>query len=134
MKRFVIDAQVALGLAQRAAELPADHVLLAPTLLRSQVLSLLFAAVRAGELDHKAASQRLDYLRGLKMRLLGDRTLQRVAWKIADERGWPDTFVAEYIALTQLQADSFVTLDDALASQVRDLVAVSSIDQLLGKP
>ena len=49
------------------------------------------------------ADDRLNYVRGLPMRLLGDRTLQRVAWKIADERGWPDTFDAEYVALTRLR-------------------------------
>jgi hypothetical protein len=37
--------------------------------------------------------------------------LQSVAWKIADQIGWPDTFDAEYVALTQLQADALITLD-----------------------
>jgi hypothetical protein len=27
----------------------------------------------------------------LRIRLLGDRVLQRVAWKIADQLGWHDT-------------------------------------------
>ena len=43
--------------------------------------------------------RRLDFLRGLRIRLLGDRVLQRVAWKVAEELGWHDTFVAEYVAL-----------------------------------
>ncbi len=34
------------------------------------------------------------------LRLLGDRVLQGLAWKIADQLRWPDTFMAEYIALT----------------------------------
>jgi hypothetical protein len=42
----------------------------------------------------------LTYVRGLQIRLLGDPVLQSVAWKIADQLGWPDTFDAEYVALT----------------------------------
>jgi predicted nucleic acid-binding protein len=64
------------------------------------------------------------------MRLLGDRTLQRVAWKIADERGWPDTFDAEYVALTRLQADALVTLDQRLARAVDDIVTIAPIEDL----
>jgi hypothetical protein len=40
------------------------------------------------------------YVRGLRIRLLGDRVLQDAAWKVADQLGWPDTFDAEYVALT----------------------------------
>jgi hypothetical protein len=58
--------------------------------------------------------------------------LQRVAWKIAGRLGWPDTFVAEYIALTQLQADAFVCMDRELLSEVSGIVAVASIDDLMG--
>lgn len=78
----------------------------------------------------KEADERLDYLRGLRIRLLGDRVLQRVAWKVADKLGWPNTFDAEYVALTQLQADAFVTLDQGLAQAVTELVRVASIDEL----
>ena len=66
------------------------------------------------------------------MRLLGDRVLQRVAWKIADQLGWSDTFVAEYIALTQLQADAFVCLDPELSREVSGIVTVASIHDLIG--
>ena len=61
-----------------------------------------------------------------------DRVLQSLAWKLADQLGWPDTFVAEYIALTQLQADAFVCIDPALARAVDNTVTVASIDDLLG--
>jgi predicted nucleic acid-binding protein len=81
-------------------------------------------------LGKKDAEQRLDYLRGLRIRLLGDRVLQGTAWKVADQLGWADTFDAEYVALTQLQADALITLDDRLADAVRDLVPVASIGAL----
>ena len=69
-------------------------------------------------------------MRGLRVRLLGDRVLQNVAWTIADQLGWSATYAAEYVALTQLQADAFVTLDDQLARSVQDLVTVATIDDL----
>lgn len=108
----------------------AGHQLLAPALLRSQLLSLLFQAVSRGELSKKDAERRLDYVRGLRLRLLGDRVLQNVAWQVAERLGWPDTYDAEYVALTQLQADAFITLDDRLARAARELVDVAPIEAL----
>jgi predicted nucleic acid-binding protein len=132
MTRFVFGPDVALHLARSQAVVAAQHKLLAPTLIRSQVLAQLYGLVRRGELDRKAAERQLDHLRGLRLRLLGDRVLQSLAWKIAYQLGWPDTFVAEYIALTQLQADAFVCMDPALPRAVGNTVTVASIDDLLG--
>ena len=56
--------------------------------------------------------------------------LRRVAWKVADQLGWADTYDAEYVALTQLQADAFVTLDKGLARKVDGIVPTASIDAL----
>jgi predicted nucleic acid-binding protein len=130
MTRYVIGPDVAMRLAAERAAIRDEHELLAPTLLRSQVLSLLYQAVRAGELTKQAADERLGYLRALRLRLLGDRVLQNVAWKVAAELGWPDTFDAESVALTTLQADALVTLDDRLARTVGDLVTVAPIEDL----
>ena len=130
MAKYVIGPDVAMLLAREQATISADHKLLAPTLLRSQMLSELYLAVRRGELTKTAADEHLDYVRGLRLRLLGDRVLQNVAWKIADQLGWADTLTAEYLALTRLQADAFVTLDLQLAEAVRDLVPVAPIDAL----
>src|ERR1044072_4269235 len=130
MTRCGIAPGVALRLAADEATV-GEHQLVAPTLLRSQTLSLLYGQVRPGEPTKKDADRRLDHIRSLRIRLLGDRVLQGNAWKVADKLGWADTFTAEYVALTQLQADAFVTLDDDLAAVVRDLVAVAGIDALL---
>ena len=51
----------------------------------------------------------------MPIRLLGDAALRRRAWDLADQLGWAPTYNAEYVALTQLQADAFVTLDVELA-------------------
>jgi predicted nucleic acid-binding protein len=132
MTRYVIGPDVALRLAQLQVTVPAKHQLLAPTLIRSQVLAHVYGRVQRGELGRMSAERHLDHLRSLRLRLLGDRVLQRLAWKIAEELGWSDTFVAEYIALTQLQADAFVCMDPSLARSVRSIVAVASIDALMG--
>ena len=80
MAKYVIGPDVALALAERNAVIPPQHRLLAPTLLRSQVLAQLYTDAQRGGLNRKEAERRLDYLRALQIRLLGDRVLQRVAW------------------------------------------------------
>jgi predicted nucleic acid-binding protein len=131
MARYVITPDVALRLAGDRVAVPAGHHLLAPTLLRSQLLSLLYQAVRRGELTRKEADRQLDYVRGLRLRLLGDRVLQGLAWRFADQLGWPDTLTAEYVALAKLQADALVTLDATLARQAAKLVPTAPVDVLL---
>ena len=129
--RFVVGPDVALALAAGRAKVPVHHRLLAPTLLRSQVLAQLFGQVRRGELQRQEADAQLEHLRALQIRLLGDRVLQRLAWTIAQELAWDDTFIAEYIALTQLQADALVTKDPAIQIAARRFVGVASIEDVL---
>jgi predicted nucleic acid-binding protein len=128
--RYVIGPDVAIRLARDEAVIRGEHQILAPALLRSQVLSHLYQAVRRGEMTRKDAERQLNYIRRLRMRLLGDRVLQNVAWKAADLLGWPDTFDAEYVALTQLHAEALITLDQDLAHTVKDLVTVAPIEVL----
>jgi predicted nucleic acid-binding protein len=130
LTRYVIGPDVALRLAGTEAVIPAERTLVAPTLIRSQLLSRLYRATRQGELTRKDAHRRLDYVRGLRIRLLGDSQMQRVAWTVAERLGLPDTLDAEYIALTQLQADAFVTLDPELARAASGLVTVVGIEAL----
>lgn len=134
MTRYVIGPDVALRLAAEEAGVRSEHKLLAPTLRRSQVLSELYRAVVAGELTKKEADRRLDYVRGLKLRLLGDRVLQNVAWKVADQLGRHDTFDAEYVALSQLQADALITLDERLAQVAKELVTIAPLEAILESP
>ena len=130
MTRFVVDSGVVLRLASEDFTLPTGHELLAPTLLRSQTLSALHEAVHTGKLRADVARERLKRVNALPIRLLGDAVLRRRAWEIADELGWPETYDAEYVALTQLQADAFVTLDAKLARKVKGLVETATIDDL----
>ncbi len=131
MTRYVIDVSAALRLAKEVSSVPAVHELLAPTLFRSQTLSVLHEAVARGEMTPEVARDRLAYIGRLPMRLLGDAVLRRRAWEVADQLGWASTYDAEYIALTQLQADAFVTLDRGLARRAKGVVIVAPIKELL---
>jgi len=73
-----------LRLALDHALVPAEHQLVAPALLRSQLVSQLYQAVRAGHMTKPDADRVLDHMRALRIRLLGDRVLQSVAWRVAD--------------------------------------------------
>ena len=107
---------------------------LAPNLIRSEALSLLLASVRGGELTEGDALQRHERLTELKMRLLGDRVSRRTAWKIAIERGWDATFAAEYLAVTKLQADALVTIDEELAAKAVGVVPTAPLEALSSVP
>jgi predicted nucleic acid-binding protein len=130
MTRFVIDAGVGLALVTEGIAVNPEHQLLAPTLFRSQTLSLAHEAVVRGEIPASVALEQIEQLWQLKIRLLGDAVLRRLAWKIADRLDWASTYDAEYIALTQLQGDAFVTLDPDLARRVEGIVAVATVNDL----
>jgi predicted nucleic acid-binding protein len=130
MTRFVVDAGAVLHLASAGIEVADKNRLLAPTLLRSQTLSALHEAVQRGEIPARVARDQLARIGRMRITLLGDAVLRRRAWELADQLGWASTYNAEYVALTQLQADAFVTLDAVLARSVEGIVATASIDAL----
>jgi indolepyruvate ferredoxin oxidoreductase alpha subunit len=130
MTRFVLDASAVLHLASVELKVRGTHKLLAPTLLRSQTLSAMHEAVRRGEIPADVARERLARIGRMPIRLLGDGVLRRRAWELADQLGWDSTYNAEYVALTQLQADALVTLDTKLARSVKGIVETASIDAL----
>ena len=131
MTRFVVDCGAVLHLAGEAIEAAPEHELLAPTLLRSQALSALHEAVHRGELPAEEARERLARINAMPIRLLGDAVLRRRAWELAEQLGWAETYDAEYVALTQLQADALVTLDADFARAVQGVVETATVDALL---
>jgi indolepyruvate ferredoxin oxidoreductase alpha subunit len=132
--RFVVDCETVLRIASREIEVAAEHQLVAPTLARSQALSALYEAARRGEISAAEGVERLTRINSLKIRFLGDRVLQRQAWKVADLMGWETTYDAEYVALTILQADALVTSDRKLARAVAGLVDTAPIEALRTAP
>ena len=130
MTKFVVDASAVIHLVTAEIEVSGAHELLAPTLLRSQVLSLLHEAVQRGEVSSGVARERLRLIGQMPIRLLGDAVLRRRAWEVADRSGWASTYNAEYVALTQLQGEALITMDAELARSVEGIVKTASIDAL----
>jgi indolepyruvate ferredoxin oxidoreductase alpha subunit len=128
--RFVVDCATLLRIAAGEIEVAAGHQLVAPTLVRSQALSALYEAARRGEILAAEGLERVTRINSLKVRFLGDKVLQRTAWRVADQLGWETTYDAEFVALTQLQADVFVTSDGDLARAVSGLVETATVDAL----
>ena len=94
MAKFVVDAGVVIRLASDALEVSAEHELLAPTLLRSEVLSALHEAVSRGEIPADVGLDRHRLISKMPIRLLGDGVLRRRAWQVADQLGWASTYRA----------------------------------------
>lgn len=130
MTRFVVDCDTLLRIAAGEIEVAPGHQLVALTLVRSQALSALYQAARRGEISAADGLERVTRINSLKVRFLCDKVLQRTAWRIADQLGWETTYDAEFVALTQLQADVFVTSDRDFARPVSGLVETASIDAL----
>jgi predicted nucleic acid-binding protein len=130
MTKFVVDAGAVLHLATEGVVVGPEHELLAPTLLRSQVLSTLHEAVQRGDLTDDVARDRLAKVGRIKIRLLGDAVMRRRAWELADQLGWWETYGAEYVALTQLQGDALLTTNADFARAVEGVVTVASVDDL----
>ena len=130
MTRFVVDRDTLLAIVAGEVDVAPGRQLLAPTLVRSQALSALYGAARRGEIADDEALERITRINSLKVRFLGDKVLQRKAFRIAGELGWHSTEDAEFVALTQLQADAFVTSNERLAKAVSGLVETTSVDAL----
>lgn len=130
MTRFVVDCETLLRIAAGEVGVAAQHQLVAPTLVRSQALAALYEAARRGEISAAEGIERVTRINSLKVRFLGDKVLQRQAWKVADDLGWESTYDAEFVALTTLQADAFVTSDRDLAQAVSGLVETATVDAL----
>jgi len=130
MTRFVVDASAVIHLASEGIEVGAAHELLAPTLIRSQTLSMLHGAVSRGEIAADVGRDRLARIGQIKIRYLGDGVLRRRAWDLAEKLGLASTYRAEYVALTQLQGDALVALDSDLARLAEGVVELASIADL----
>ena len=130
MTRFVVDPSAVIELASNQITVAAAHELLAPTLLRSQTLSLVHEAVHRGEIPADVGRDRLTVINQMKIRYLGDAVLRRRAWDLAERLGRPSTYETEYIALTQLQGDALVTLDPGLERLAENVVTVAGLDAL----
>jgi predicted nucleic acid-binding protein len=131
MARYVIDAPTLLRLIEPDVEVDPSHQLVAPNSIRSEALQLLLDQVRSGTRSDADASEAHERMTGMKLRLLGDRVSRGTAWRIARDHDIPSLRDAEYLAITRLQADAFVTVDADTARRAAGIVATASFESLL---
>ena len=130
MTRYVIDAPTLLHIVTEQLAINPEHELVAPHAIRSEALTLLLGQVRRGELTEQDAGALHTRLTELKIRVLGDRVSRATSFKIANEQGWETTYDAEYFAVTKLQADAFVTVDEEMARKAEGIVPLAPIEAL----
>ena len=130
MTRYVVDLAAAVTILNQGMAIPTRHELLAPALLRSQILDHLFQQVRLGRLPPATALSLNARFATLKIRYLGDAVLRRRAWAIASEHAMASTLEAEYLALTQLQADALIAHDRRFARIARKVVLGRPLEHL----
>ncbi|MDX6301767.1 MAG: hypothetical protein QOF53_2981 [Nocardioidaceae bacterium] len=129
--RYVIDSPTLLHVIDDDLPIDPSHQLVAPNFLRSEALERLLHEVREGRRTEKAALQCHQRMTALKIRLLGDRVSRRTAWDIAVAHDWDTLRDAEYLAVTRLQADALITIDEALAAAAANIVPVAALSDLL---
>jgi predicted nucleic acid-binding protein len=131
MTRYAIDAPTLLHLVTEQLPVDPAHQLVAPNGIRSAALTLLLGLVRTGRLTEKEARDLHTRLTELKIRTLGDRVSRWTSFQIAREQGWHTTYDAEYLAVARLQADAFVTVDEAMAARAQGIVPTERVQALL---
>jgi predicted nucleic acid-binding protein len=131
MARYVIDAPTLLHVLDHDLRLDPSHQLVAPSRIRSEALELMLRDVRQGSRTDKAARATHTQVTETKMRVLGDRASRGTARSIARDRDWETLRDAEYLAVTQLQADALVTVDPDLAAKAEGVVPLAPLEALL---
>jgi len=129
---LVVDASVAtrLCVAGEGFDLITD-ALIAPVLMRSEVLSALRGLEWRGEISQQLASTGVDRLLSAPIQLASRTEVWRRAAAIATSLGWAKTYDAEYVALAQLRGVPLLTIDDRLRRRAAPLVEVLTPSDLV---
>lgn len=130
MARYVIDAHTLLHIVDTGLAVHESHQLVAPSSIRSEALELLLRAVCTGSRDEREALTAHERITEVKLRLLGDRVSRRTAWQIARDHNWDSLRLAEYLAITRLQADALVSVDPELLRRAEGIVAIAELNAL----
>jgi hypothetical protein len=130
MTRYALDAASLLRLLDDDRSVADGHSLVAPALVRSDVLAALYADVRAGRRSETDGRARLERLAECRIRLLGDRVSRATAWRIATAAEADDIAVAEYVAVASLQADALVASDPEIRALAGETVTLADYDDL----
>lgn len=116
---LVIDGSLAVELAldrigEKASQaLDGDRELVAPSLLWSEVPSVLHEMAFRGDISNTLAELALRRFLEGKLGITEQRPddLTSTAWRIAHEFGWAKTYDAEYVALAKILGCRLVTFD-----------------------
>ncbi|UOE43906.1 type II toxin-antitoxin system VapC family toxin [Agromyces larvae] len=130
--RFAIDAVTARRLVRDDPGIGARQRLVGPSMLRSDVLSMLYREALDGQLDEATARIALERVATLKIRLLGDRVSRATAWRIARQLDHRDIRSAEYLAVATLQADVLVAGDEQIAAAASGIIPLGTYEDLVG--
>lgn len=126
--RLVVDASVIVqvSLAGGALGPLAGHDLVAPTLLASEVTSILCEMTHRGEVPHDHARVAVVGLGSLPIRYERPDGLAERAWDLARSLGWAKSYDAEYVALAlDLDAPLF-TIDERMRRGAGHVVPMPS--------
>ncbi|WP_022890024.1 hypothetical protein [Agromyces italicus] len=124
--RHAIDAVTALRLIREGRNAEVRHPFVAPSLIRSHAMAMLYREVREGRLDERDARTSLEGLASLRMRLLSDRVSRATAWRFARQLDLDDPSLAEYLAVATLQADVLVAGDERVAAAAVGIVPLAA--------
>ena len=130
MTRFVVDCGVVLHLVGEGIEVAAEHEMLAPTLLRPRRCRPCmrpWTGAKSRRMSPSTGSPASGRCRSGSSATPCSGVepgTSPTSW------GWAGTYDAEYVALTQLQADAFVTLDADLARRVEGTFPTAAIQAL----
>jgi predicted nucleic acid-binding protein len=130
---LAVDASVVLEacLADRALAPLADHELIAPPLLWSEVTSALHELRWRGVVDETMADAARRRLAEAEIARTQPSTLRDEAWHVADRLGWAKTYDAEYVALARLRRCPLLTVDGRLrrgAGRVVQVLGPAELD------
>lgn len=130
--RLVVDASIVVQVLLSGSRLGplTGHDLIAPPLLRSEVLSSLSEMAYRGAIPAEAGRTAAQALARFPVRFDRPDDLDMLAWEMAESHGWAKTYDAEYIALARLHDIPLLTIDERLRRGAGDLVAMPAPAEL----
>lgn len=125
---LVVDASVIVQVSLAGGLLGPleDHDLIAPTLLASEVTSILCEMTHRGEVPHDHARVAVGRLGSLPIRYERPDGLAERAWDLARSLGWAKTYDAEYLALALISEAPLITIDERMRRGAGHVVPMPS--------
>lgn len=125
---LVVDATVIVQVSLAGGSLgPLEgHDLIAPTLLASEVTSILWEMTHRGDVPHDHARVAVGRLGSLPIRYERPDGLAERAWDLARSLGWAKSYDAEYVALALVHQAPLFTIDERMRRGAGHIVPMPS--------